>query len=355
VDEPGIACTWAGIPGVQGQDDAVRGRLDSKLSWPTDIAFSAENEGYIVDWNNFQIRRVEPDDTLTTVIGNAVEAEGAPSGTDYLPPSAPLGAMGTTVSLNHPTAVDFLPDGRLVVTSWHGLRIRIWEPDTGVARAVAGNGQYGDTGDGGPAYSAELNLPRASVCDANGRIYVLDQKNQRLRTFDPEPTAIITTFAGTGTPGFSGDGGPATDAQFHFITSTSLPSGGLAIDAEHLYVSDSGNKRVRRISFATGVIDTIAALEQPADLALGPDGRLYVADEHSNVIQAIDLTTNAVETIAGTGAPCELGATCLEASDGLPASEVVLNGPQGLGFDRDGNLYIADTYNNRIVRVARNW
>lgn len=356
-DVPGTACTWSGVAGVQGKDDVVRDRRASLLNWPTDIEFSPTNQGYIVDWNNHLVRRVEADDTLTSIIGNAVEAEGAPNGTDYLPPTAPLGAAGTTISLNHPTSIDFLPDGKLAICSWHGLRVRVWDPETGLARVVAGDGQYGDTGDGGPAHRAEFNLPRSVVADANGRLYVLDQRNQRIRTFDANPTALVTSAAGMGMPGFAGDGGPAIDAQFKFITASSLPSGGLAIDGDHLYVSDNGNKRIRRITLSTGIIDSlpISSLDDPSDLAIGPDGRLYVADAYNNVIRRIDLATNAIETVAGTGAPCALGTTCLEDSEGLPAREVVLDGPLGIGFDADGHLYIADTYNNRVVRIARDW
>lgn len=371
-DEPGTACTWAGQAGVQGKDEVVRDRRESLLSWPTDIEFSPANQGYLVDWNNHLVRRVEPDDTLISILGNSVEAEGAPNGTDYLPPSAPLGATGSTISLNHPTNIDFLPDGKLAICSWHGLRVRVWDPETGLARVIAGDGQYGNTGDGGPAHRAEFNLPRSVVADANGRLYVLDQKNQRVRTFEANPTATVMPSAGMGVAGFSGDGGPAVDAQLKFVTATALPSGGLEVDGEHLYVADNGNQRIRRITFSTGIIDTIAgdgtagfggdggpataaSLNSPADLAIGPDGRLYVADSYNNVIRRIDLATNTIETVAGTGAPCPVGETCLEDGEGLPAREVVLNGPLGIGFDMDGHLYIADTYNNRIVRIVRDW
>ena len=371
-DLPGTACSWAGTPGVQGQHDDVRDRRDSILNWPSDIGFSPDGRGYIVDWNNHEVRRVEADDTLTTVLGNAIESEGAADGTDFLPPTAPLGAPGTTVSLNHPTSVDFLPDGNVVVASWHGLRIRVWEPESGLARVIAGDGQYGSTGDGGEACRVEFNLPRSVVADATGHLYVLDQKNQRIRTFDSSPTAIVTTFAGTGIAGFSGDGGLATDAQLAFVTAKSLPSGGLAIDGEHLFIADSGNNRIRRVDLATHIIDTIAgngtagytgdggagtsaSLANPGDLAIGPDGRLYIADASNNVIRRLDLATGVIDTVVGTGAPCSLGTSCVEAADGGPARDVLLNGPLGIGFDAAGNLYIADTYNDRIVRVARDW
>jgi len=371
-DAPGTACSWAGTPGAQGQNDDVRDRRDSLLNWPTDVAFSPTGLGYIVDWNNHEIRRVEPDDTLIAVLGNSVEAEGAPDGTDYLPPNAPFGAPGTIISLNHPTAIAFLGDGRLVVASWHGLRVRVWEPDTGLARVIAGDGEYGNTGDGGAAYAAEFNLPRSVVADGSGRLYLLDQKNQRIRTLEATPTATITAFAGTGTSGYTGDGGPASAAQFAFVTKEALPSGGLAIDAGHLYVSDSGNARIRRIDLATGIIESIAgngfpgytgdggaataaSIDNPADLAFGPDGRLYFSDSYNNVIRRVDLTSGVIDTVAGTGAPCAIGDVCLEAEEGLPARELVLNGPLGIGFDGAGNLYIADTYNDRIVRIARDW
>src|SRR5690242_813095 len=93
-DEPGTACTWAGT-GVQGINKEVRDRRDSNLNWPSDIGFSLDNQGYIVDWNNHEIRRVDADDALRTVMGNTVEAEGSPDGADYLPPQSPIGAPGT--------------------------------------------------------------------------------------------------------------------------------------------------------------------------------------------------------------------------------------------------------------------
>lgn len=373
VDAPGTACTWAGIAGVQSKDLTVRDRRETPLNWPTDIGFSPLDDApYVVDWNNFVVRRVKADDTMETVMGNHVEGEGAPNGEDYLPPSAPLGAFGPTISLNHPTNLDFLPDGRLIIASWHGLRVRVLEPSTLRAYVIAGDGEYGSTGDGGPAYRAELNLPRSVAVAPSGQIFLLDQKNQRVRTFTADVGSTITTIAGTGASGFAGDGGPASEAQLAFVTKTSLPSGGLALDANYLYIADNGNSRIRRVQLDTGMIDTVAgngtaglsgdggpataaSLNSPADLAIGPDGALYIADSYNNVIRRVDLATNTIETVAGTGAPCAIGATCLEEGEGMPARDVVLNGPLGLGFDGAGNLYIADTYNNRIVRIARDW
>ncbi len=371
-DEPGTACTWVGKPGVQGINHDKLDRRDSLLNWPTDIEFAADGRGYLVDWNNHEVRRIEADDKLVTVMGNSVEAEGAPDGSDYLPPSSPVGAPGELISLNHPTNLDFLPDGRLVVASWHGLRLRAFDPVTGIARVIAGDGEYGNTGDGGPAYRAQFNLPRSVASDLDGRLYVLDQKNLRVRTFEASPTATVTAFAGAGTMGYSGDGGPAVDAQIALANNTALPSGGLTVDAEHLYIADAANHRIRRVSLATGMIDCIAgngvgalagdegdalaaSLNGPADLAIGPDGNLFIADSYNNVIRRLDLTTGIITTVAGTGAYCAVGKTCLEAAEGLPAREVVLNGPLGIGFDLAGHLHITDTYNNRIVRIARDW
>ncbi len=371
--EPGTACTWAGKPGIQGINKGVLDRRESELSWPTDIEFALDGRGYLADWNNHELRRIEADDTLATVLGNNLEAEGAPNGSDYLPPSAPLGALGTEISLNHPTTLEFLPDGRIVVASWHGMRLRVLDPATGIARVIAGDGEYGSVGDGGPAYEAQFNLPNSVAADPTGRIYVLDQRNLRIRTMlEASPTAIVTTFAGTGTTGYSGDGGVATGAELSFANHTSLPSGGLTADASYVYIADAGNERIRRVRIADGMIESIAgngvagysgdggpavaaSINAPADLEIGPDGNLYFADSYNNVIRRLDLTSGTIETVAGTGAPCTLGETCLESDEGLPAREVVLNGPQGLGFDGAGNLYITDTYNNRLVRIARDW
>jgi len=370
-DAPGTACTWAGVPGPSGYNEDVRLRQDIWLGSPTDLTFAPDGRAWISDWNNHRVRRVEADDTVTTVIGNSAEGDGAPDGSDLLPLGAPFGAAGPIVSLNHPTDIEFLPDGDAVLAAWHNNKIRVWDAETETVKVLAGT-DYGYRGDDGPAYQAMFNLPKSVVIDPAGQIFVLDTRNQRIRVIGPEGNRVISRYAGVGTAGYSGDDGPAVDAEISLDKTGTIPEGSLAMDANYLYLADSGNNRIRRIDRATGVIDCIggngvagysgdggpairASMYKPIDMELGPDGRLYFTDSYNFVIRAIDLTTGVIEHVAGTGETCAAGEVCLEASEGLPADQVVLNKPYGIAFDAAGDLYIADTWNSRIVRIARSW
>lgn len=370
-DVPGTACTWAGEPGPTGFNEDVRHRKESWLGWPTDLTFAPDGRAWIVDWNNHRLRRVEADDTLVTMIGNAAEGDGAPGFADLLPLGDPAGAPGPAVSLNHPTDVEFLPDGDAVIAAWHNNKIRVWDAETGIVKVIAGT-DYGYRGDDGPAYMAMFDLPKSVAIDERGAIHLVDQRNQRIRTIEPDGERTIRTTIGIGEAGYAGDGGLAIDAQIAMDETGTIPEGALAMDDRYLYLADSSNNRIRRVERATGLIDCIAgdgeaghdgdgaaavdaSLHKPLDLEVGPDGRLYVADTMNNVIRAIDLETGTIEHVAGSGAPCPRTDVCLEEVDGGPASDLVLNNPYGLAFDAAGNLYVADTYNNRIVRVARDW
>jgi hypothetical protein len=198
----------------------------------------------------------------------------------------------------------------------------------------------------------------------DGTQFILDQRNQVIRRIDAD--GIITTVAGTlKQPGFAGDGASPVSAQFNFPTgSNPPPGGGLALDAAgNLYVSDTLNHRIRKIDFEADTITTIAGtgapgyagdggpateaeLDNPRKLSMGPDGRLYVGDEYNHRIRAIDLRTGIIETVAGNG---EKG----YAGDGGPATETALNQPSGVSFDAAGNMYVIDTDNHRIRRIAR--
>jgi sugar lactone lactonase YvrE len=222
---------------------------------------------------------------------------------------------------------------------------------------VAGNGSNGYSGDGGPATSAQLNHPTAAVMDTAGNLYLSDTTNAIVRKV-AAGTGIITTFAGTGTRGYSGDNGPASSAQLNFPT-------GLALDnANNLYIADSENVVVRKVALATGVITTVAGngtggaagsggpatsaqLNGPMGLTIDGGGNLYIADFGSNRVLEVAAQSGVMTMIAGGGDTGYNG-------DGGPASAAGLSGPSAVVLDSAGNLYIADTYNNAIRKVTAN-
>jgi DNA-binding beta-propeller fold protein YncE len=210
--------------------------------------------------------------------------------------------------------------------------------------------------------AALFKQPNDATYDDQGNLYIVDQQNWRIRMIAPD--GIISTIAGVGTSGYSGDGGPAAMAEFSWAAgSNPNPSGGIVHHQGMLYVSDTEADVIRVIDLATGTIDAFAGtgeagpdgddglaidaqLNAPRDLEIGPDGDLYFADTDNSRIRAIDLETGVIRTVVGTG---ELG---IEDEERLPATEIKLRRPFGIAFDPDGNLYVLDTLNSRIVKVA---
>jgi len=356
-DDPGVICTWAGTgePGWDGDGNLLR---ESRFYWPVDLTVGPTGETYILDWNNHRVRQVTPSGTLTTIIGTDFVGDGPDDQSDLQPPGAP----GTTVNLNHPTHVLPMPDGTLLLTAWHNHKLRSYDPTTGLVLVLCG-ADAGFGGDGGPARDGLLNQPTQSVLGPTDALYILDQRNQRVRRIDAGMQSI-TSVVGTGDAGFAGDGGPPSLAQLSFPAGANPPpSGALVFDAQgRLYISDTLNQRIRRVDFTSDRIETIAgtgmqgyagdsgpatdaSLNNPRDLAFGPDGRLYVADELNHAVRAIDLDSGIITTVAGNGSAGFSG-------DGGAATEAQLFRPAGLDFDAAGHLYIVDTYNHRIRRVS---
>ncbi len=249
-----------------------------------------------------------------------------------------------------PTAVAVDAAGNVYVAD--GGNDRVWRIDrAGHVSSVAGTGEPGHSGDGGPATAARLHLPTAVAVDAAGNVYVADTRNNRVRQIDP--SGVISTIAGTGERGHSGDGGPATAARLHAPT-------GVAVDAAgNVYVADVENHRVRRIDPA-GVVSTIAGTGEqgysgdggpataarlyfPGDVTVDAAGNVYVADIDNNRVRRID-PGGIITTVAGSGPPGHSG-------DGGPATAAWLHWPHAVAVDAAGNLYVADTLNNRVRRV----
>jgi streptogramin lyase len=355
-DMPGVICTWAG-DGKLAFDGDGHALTNSSFYWPVDLTIDRKLGTYVLDWNNHRVRKVEADGTLKTVIGSDFVGDGPDDMSDLKPPGAP----GTEVLLNHPTQLVPMPDGSMTLVSWHNHKLRHYDPKTGLVTVTCGNAP-GFAGDGGPAAKAKINQPTQLVVADDGTQYFIDQRNQIVRTIDPN--GIINTLAGTPTmAGFAGDDGPAKDCKLSFPTgSNPPPGGGLALDGDkYLYVSDSLNNRIRRIDLESKVITTIAGtgemgfsgdggmaikakLNFPRKLTFGPDGRLYFGDQNNNRIRAIDLKKGTITTVAGNGKKDFDG-------DGVLPTEAALNQPTGVTFDHDGAMYIVDTFNSRIRRV----
>jgi uncharacterized protein (TIGR03437 family) len=222
----------------------------------------------------------------------------------------------------------------------------------GVITTVAGNGTVGYTGDNGPATSAQLNAPYGVAVDSAGNLYIADSANNVIRKVSG---GVIATIAGNGTPGYTGDNGPATGAQLSAPSAVALDSAG------NLYIADFGNNVVRKVSASNGVIATVAGngtygfggdngqainaeLYQPEGLAVDSSGNLYIADTSNSRVRKVS-TSGVITTVAGNGTPSFAG-------DGAAATSAELDEPIGLALDSAGNLYIADLANNRIREVS---
>lgn len=365
--EVGSICTYAGNGGSVFTPDGAN-RLEASFYWPFDIEFTADGRRIFLDWNNHRVREILPDDTIKTLVGTDDVGDGPPDLSDF----TAEGADPLTVNLNHPTDIQLLPNGDLMFVAWHNHKIRVIDRETGRVRVLLGAGAA-FAGDGGPARDARANQPARAVLDPSGNLFFVDQRNQRirvLRNFATErENAIVATVAGTGTPGFNGDG-PALETQFSFPTGANPePTGGIARAADGtLYFADTNNHRIRKLTFSGadftgGTVTTIAGtgaagfggdggpaleaqMDYPQDVEIGPDGNLYFADTNNNRVRMIDLTTGTIATVAGTGEPGYGG-------DGGPAAAAKLNRPFGLAFDLAGDLYISDTFNGRIRKVER--
>ncbi len=225
----------------------------------------------------------------------------------------------------------------------------------GTINTVAGNGSLGFSGDGGPAAGARLSAPDGLAIDRMGNLFIVDNGNRRIRKVDK--SGVITTVAGSGGSGFSGDGGPATGATFSWGFNGHL---GIAVDgAGNLYIPDLSNQRVRKVD-PQGIITTVAGngvrdnsgdggaatsagLVDPIAVAIDRGGNIYIAESAGNRVRKVD-TTGIITTAAGGGPLSGNG-------DGGPATYAVLNAPWALALDGAGNLYIGDVTARRVRKV----
>jgi sugar lactone lactonase YvrE len=329
-----------GTAGFSG--DGGRGNR-AQVAGPTGLAVDRAGNVYIADSLNNRVRRVSPNGTITTYAGSNSTSLGD-------------GGPATSARLHSPTGLAIDRQGNLYIAEYNGARVRRVSP-VGTITTVAGTGLRGNSGDGGPATSARLYFPRALAVDEQGNLYISDWELSTVRRVSRD--GAITTVAGTGRPGFSGDGRPATRAQLKYPE-------GLAVDrAGNLYIVDSGNGRVRKVSRA-GTITTIAGggtslgsgiraksarLSNPEGLVVDAHGNLYVADWGNYLVRKISGTR--ITTYAGTGKACGAFAIGRSIGDGGPATKAPLCQPWGLTIDRRGNLYVSEQGRSRIRKIGR--
>jgi len=268
--------------------------------------------------------------------------------------AAPTSATGVSYAFENPNAVATDSFGNTYISTSYNCVFRL-DANRNLSR-VAGNCRTGFSGDGGNALNAQLNNPQGIALDADGNLYIADQGNQRIRQVTP--AGIISTVAGNGTAGYSGDSGFAISAELY------NPQGVVVDASGNLYIADAGNFRIRMVqSVATpgATITTIAGsssqgtggdggpaaaatFTSPTNLARDSKGDLYITDTGASVVRMIN-SSGAISHIAGTGTPTYSG-------DGHPAVSAALNYPQGLALDAAGNLYIADRGNYRVRVIA---
>ena len=340
----GVITTVAGTGTSGGGGGNGFPAIGTQLGAAYAVAVDVAGNLFFADRPNSTVRRVDAGSGLiTTVAGNG--------GFGF----AGDGGSAERATLGGPAGVAVDAAGNLFIADFGNHRVRRVDADTGVITTVAGTGTAGFGGDDGPATSAALSQPSSVSVDAAGNLYIADTLNNRVRRVDAA-TGTIRTVAGTGTAGFGGDGGPAAEAPL-------FAPGGVAVDAAgNLYIADTHNQRIRRVEADTGVITTVAGtgtfgyagddgpatsaqLNLPAGLAVDAAGNVYIADTHNQRVRRVDVDTGLITTVAGTGTQGYGG-------DGGPAAGAALNSPAGVAMDAAGNLFIADTFNDRVRRVG---
>ena len=339
LDKNSIITTVAGTgtPGLSGDGGVA---TQAQLDRPRDADVGPDGSIYIADTFNHAIRRVAPDGTITKFAGTGVAGYGGDNGP----------ATSAMLTWPHDVSVDQVT-GEVYIADSNNNRVR--KVDTsGTITTVAGNGRVGLAGDGKLATTARLNKPKSVAVD-DGRLYIADGLNDAIRVVDLS-TGIITRLAGTGVAGFSGDGGPATEAMLNLPQRIAIgPRGGV-------YVTDSLNNRIRKIS-VNGVINTIAGtgvagfsgdggdallaqIKGPKGIVVNPYASVvYFSDSENNRVRQIDTRTGVITTVAGRARKGYTG-------DGGPAGAAYLSNPRGLALDPWGRLLVADK-GNSAVRV----
>ncbi len=332
--------------GVLGYNGDGIPATTATFNYPAGVAIDGSGNLYITDMNNCRVRKISKSTGLiSTIAGTGVTGFSGDGGP----------ATAAQVS-NYVIGVTLDPAGNIYIADGSDNCLRKITVSTGIITTLAGTGSYsgGYSGDGGPATASQLNYPVAVAVSTTGFIYLADCYNHRIRKINVS-TGIITTAAGTGVIGSSGDGGPATSAKLNY------PAGVACDAAGNVYIGDNGNNKIRKINAATGIITTIAGtgatgssgdggpatsakLNCPQGVVLGASGNIYFADGLNYRIRKITVSTGIISKVAGTS----MGFS----GDGGPAVSAQLNNANGIAVDAAGNSYMADAANQRIRKVS---
>ena len=351
-----LISTLAGS-GVAGYNGDGGHAASADMFYPSGLGINYANGNiYISDTLNQRVRMVDRvTGIISTVAGTGVYGFGGDNG------------LAVNAMLNNPAGIAvYSTSGHVYIADTFNHRIRMVNGTTGIITTVAGTGGYGYSGQGGPATFALLNRPSGVCLDSQGNMYISDTGNFRLRMVS-KMTGLITTIAGTGKGGFSGDLGQAASAAIS-RTLRSIVDTSTGV----IYIADSDNHRIRTIVPSTGIISTVAGnglagysgdggpataaqLYAPSALSLDSKGNLYVADTNNNCIRMVIKSSGVIVTVAGVG-----NTAAGYGGDGGPAATSQLSRPSGIIVDtKSGTIYISDTYNSRVREVryaaAANW
>ena len=385
-----------GIPGFDG--DGGPGTA-AQINGPTDVQVDASGNLYVADTNNQRIRKITSGGIISTVAGDGTASGTGTGGNGGPATSAQLGApRGVAIDsagnlfINDfaASAIRKVTPGGIISTFASGLagprniafdsssNVYVTECTTGdvlkypaaggAAVRVAGTGTNGFSGDGGAATAAKLACPIGIAISATNVIYVADNNNSRIRTFTVGGT--INSIAGTGTSGYSGDGGAATAANINLPSDLDIDAGGNVFFAQRGSASMPSNPTdatIRKIT-SGGTISTVAGntwagyagdgaaatsaqLDRPSDVATDSAGNVYIADKSNNRIRKVT-TAGTISTVAGTGYPCVSPCGVGNIGDGAAAPAAYLNAPRSVSVATTGDIYIADTGHHRIRKVS---
>ena len=335
-----IITTYAGN-GTSGNTGDGAPATAAKIAEPDGCAFDVNGNFYFTTVANDRLRKVTPFGIISTICGTGTSGYNGD------------GIAATNAQLNSPVGIAIDKFGNIYIAAGNNNRVRKIDAITGIISTIAGNSTLGFSGDNGPATAALFDGIQDICLDKYANLYISDVSNYRIRKIDT--LGIITTVAGNGTPGFSGDNGMATSAQLENVL-------GICTDTiGNLFIAQSYDARVRKVA-VTGIITTIAgngltgpagdegpataASLHPARLVFDNQGNLYVSGYTNNSVRKID-NNGLIHTVAGTGVYGYSG------DNGL-AIDAQLTTTVGLALDTCGNLYVADKNNHRIRKVSFN-